>query len=55
LAVVPLLLAVFFYVTTPGYMEELTEVSSGRIAIALALAAQVAGFLVIRKIVNIRI
>jgi Flp pilus assembly protein TadB len=36
-------------------MEELTEVKAGQYAIAIALAAQVAGFLVIRKIVNIRI
>ena len=55
LAITPLFMAGFFYVSSPGYMEELTEVASGRFAIALAIAAQVAGFLMIRKIVNIRI
>jgi len=55
LAVVPLFMAGVFYVSTPGYLEELTEVAIGRFAIAIALAAQVAGFLLIRRIINIRI
>jgi Flp pilus assembly protein TadB len=44
-----------FYYLSPGYIEELLEVDIGRYAIALALSAQVVGFLVIRKIVNIKI
>jgi len=55
LAVIPIVLAAFFYYMSPGYMEELLEVPIGRIAIVLAIAAQVMGFIVIRKIVNIRI
>jgi tight adherence protein B len=62
LAVIPLAMAFFFYVTSPGYIEELwtTEITMsgfrvGVLAIVFAIAAQVAGFLVIRKIVNIRI
>ncbi len=55
LAVVPIAMAVFFYYMSPGYMEELLEVPIGRSAIVLAIAAQVVGFIVIRKIVNIRI
>jgi tight adherence protein B len=55
LAVVPLVMAVFFYFALPGYMEELLSVDWGIWAIGLAVFAQVLGFLVIRKIVNIRI
>lgn len=55
LAAVPIFMAVLFYYLSPGYIEELIEVDVGRYAIALALSAQVVGFLIIRKIVNIRI
>jgi tight adherence protein B len=62
LAAVPVAMAFFFYVMSPGYMEELwtTEITMsgvkvGVLAIVFAVAAQMAGFLVIRKIVNIRI
>ncbi len=62
LAVVPIVMAFFFYVMSPGYIEELwtTDITMsgfkvGVLAIVFAIAAQVAGFLVIRKIVNIRI
>jgi tight adherence protein B len=62
LAAVPVAMAFFFYVMSPGYMEELwtTEITMsgvkvGVLAIVFAVAAQMPGFLVIRKIVNIRI
>jgi tight adherence protein B len=55
LAVVPVAMAFFFYFSSPGYIEELFVVEVGRYAIALAIAAQIAGFLAIRSIVNIRI
>jgi Flp pilus assembly protein TadB len=44
-----------FYFMTPGYIEELLDVDIGRYAIALAISAQIVGFLVIRRIINIRI
>ncbi len=55
LAVVPLVLAALFYFTTPGYVEELVESTTGIYSIVFAVAAQIVGFLVIRRIVNIRI
>ncbi len=55
LAVVPIFLAIVFYYMSPGYIEELFDAEVGRYAIVAAIAAQVTGFLVIRKIVNIRI
>lgn len=55
LAVIPLFMAFIFYVTTPGYMEELLKVDIGIYAIVGAIIAQIAGFLVIRRIINIRI
>jgi tight adherence protein B len=55
LAATPIVMAVFFYFASPGYVEELIDSQTGRYAIALAVAAQVAGFLAIRKIVDIKI
>jgi tight adherence protein B len=55
LAAVPIFMALLFYYLSPGYIEELLDVDIGRYAIALALSAQIVGFLVIRRIVNIRI
>jgi tight adherence protein B len=55
LAVVPVFMAFLFYFMTPGYIEELLDVDIGRYAIALAISAQIVGFLVIRRIINIRI
>ena len=55
LAVIPIALAAFLYYMSAGYMEELLEVPIGWTAIVLAIAAQVMGFIVIRKIVNKRI
>ena len=55
LAATPIALAAFFYFMSPGYIEELLDVPIGRKAIVLAIAAQVLGFIIIRKIVNIRI
>jgi tight adherence protein B len=55
LVVVPPLMALFFYVTTPGYMEELITSPIGRYGIAYAVVSQIIGFLMIWKIINIRI
>jgi tight adherence protein B len=55
LVAVPPLMALFFYVTTPGYMEELIQSPIGRYGIAYAVVSQIIGFLMIWKIINIRI
>jgi len=55
LLILPIFMAAFFYFTTPGYMEELVDSEVGRYGIAFAVIAQITGFLVIRKIINIKI
>ena len=55
LLVLPIFMAVFFYIFVPGYMEELLTSNAGKYGIAFAVIAQCLGFLVIRKIINIRI
>jgi tight adherence protein B len=55
LVAVPPIMALFFYVTTPGYMEELVTTTVGRYGIVYAVVSQIIGFLIIRKIINIRI
>ncbi len=55
LVAVPPLMALFFYLTTPGYMEELVTTTVGKYGIVYAVISQVIGFLMIRKIINIRI
>jgi tight adherence protein B len=55
LVVLPVFMAVFFYLFLPGHMEELLTSDLGRYGIAFAVIGQCLGFLVIRKIVNIRI
>lgn len=51
----PLFMALFFFLVAPDYIGELWAVKMGRILIAAAIVAQIIGFLVIRKIINIRI
>jgi tight adherence protein B len=55
LVAVPPVMALFFYVTTPGYMEELVTTTVGRFGLVYAVVSQIIGFLLIRKIINIRI
>lgn len=55
LLVLPVFMAVFFYLFLPGYIEELVNSNLGRSGIAFAVIAQCLGFLVIRKIINIKI
>lgn len=55
LAMVPASMAVIFYFALPGYMEELFKVDWGIYAVYIAITMQVLGFLVIRKIINIKI
>jgi tight adherence protein B len=55
LLILPVFMAVFFYIFVPGYIEELVTSKAGNYGIAFAVIAQGLGFLVIRKIINIRI
>lgn len=55
LAVLPLAMAGILYFTAPDYLGELTEAEVGRYIIAIAVIFQLIGFLVIRKLINIRI
>jgi len=55
LFLLPICMAVFFYFSAPGYIEELFNTKIGIYALVFAIIAQFAGFLIIRKIVNIRI
>jgi len=55
LAGTPLFMVLFFYLFVPGYIQELFTVKWGVYAVYLAIAGQVIGFLVILKIINIKI
>jgi len=55
LAALPLIMALFFIVVAPDYIGELWAAKIGRFLIAVAIVAQIIGFLIIRKIINIRI
>lgn len=55
LAALPILMAIFLYVVDPDYLSELVDIKEGRYAIAVVVAAQIIGILVIRKMINIRI
>jgi tight adherence protein B len=55
LAALPIFAAIFFYFMAPDYIGELTEAKLGRYLIAAAVIAQVIGFFIIRKIIDIRI
>jgi tight adherence protein B len=55
LAILPIFMAFMIYLIAPDYIAELVNVKTGRYAVGLALTAQLIGFLVIRRLVNIRI
>lgn len=55
LAALPIFMAIFFVVVAPDYIKELVSVKIGKYLIAGAIAAQIIGFLIIKKIINIRI
>lgn len=55
LAVLPIFMAFMIYLIAPDYIAELINVKTGRYAIGLALTAQIIGFIVIRRLINIRI
>ena len=55
LAALPIVTAIMFYFVAPDYIGELVEAKLGRMLIAVAVAAQVIGFIVIRRIIDIKI
>lgn len=55
LGVAPVVMALVFYFTTPGYIEELFNTSVGRYALVYGIISQIVGYLIIRKIVDIKI
>ena len=55
LALLPVALGLFLTTVSPDYMRPLFEETAGRIAIAVAVVMEIIGFLVIRKIVDIKV
>ena len=55
LACILVALALFFYITSPEYLEPLLTTSIGRIAIGAATVLVIVGFIIIRKIVDIKV
>lgn len=55
LALLPIALGLFLTAVSPDYMRPLFEETAGRIAIAVAIVMEIIGFLVIRKIVDIKL
>jgi len=55
LGVLPIVTAIIFYLIAPDYIGELVEEKIGRMLIAAAVAAQIVGFIVIRRIIDIKI
>ena len=55
LALLPVALGIFLTTVSPDYMRPLYEETAGRIAIAVAVVMEIIGFLVIRKIVDIKV
>jgi tight adherence protein B len=55
LAALPIFVALFFYFMAPDYIGELVEAKIGRYFIAAAVIAQVVGFIIIRRIIDIKI
>lgn len=55
LAALPIVAFFIFYVMLPGYEDVMIHEKVGQVILALAALTQIIGFLVIRKIINIRI
>jgi tight adherence protein B len=51
----PIVMALFFYYSSPGYIEELFTEKIGRYALTYAIVSQIIGILVIKRITNIKI
>lgn len=55
LGIAPVAMAIFFYFASPGYIEELFNTSIGRYALIYGIISQIVGYLIIRRIVDVKI
>jgi len=55
LAALPIFMGLFLYITSPDYLGELVQAKAGKYALGIVATGQIAGFLVIMKLVNIKI
>ena len=55
MALLPVALAGFIAMVSPGYITPLFTETAGRIAIGVAIVMEIMGYLVIKKIVNIKV
>jgi tight adherence protein B len=55
LAALPIAMAIFLYLTSPDYLAELVSVDVGKYAIAVVVTGQIVGFLIIKRLINIKI
>jgi tight adherence protein B len=55
LAVLPIAMAIFLYLTSPDYLGELVSIDWGKYAIAVVAAGQIIGFLIIKRLINIKV
>ena len=55
LVALPIVMAIMLYIIAPGYLEEFVKVQEGKYAIGIAVIAQIVGFLIIKRLIHIRI
>ncbi len=55
LVALPMVMAFMLYSIAPGYLEEFIKVDEGKYAVAIAVIAQIIGFIIIKRLINIRI
>lgn len=55
LACIPVALALFFYITSPEYLKPLLTTDIGKVAIIGTVFLVIVGFIIIRKIVDIKV
>jgi tight adherence protein B len=55
LVALPIVMAIMLYSIAPDYLEEFIKVDEGKYAVAIAVIAQVIGFIIIKRLINIRI
>lgn len=55
LACIPVALALFFYITSPEYLTPLLTTDIGKVAVIGTVFLVIAGFIIIRKIVDIKV
>lgn len=55
LVAMPIVMALILYSIAPDYLEEFIKVDEGKYAVAIAIVAQLIGFIIIKRLINIRI